>query len=320
MSSSACPSGSYGLMTYNGDIDWDTYSNSNISFYYHRLGTDLGTQSLEENSTGSWVELWSISTTDSADSWIKHTVNLSSLSGTGTLRFKIAGNGLWSNDIAYDSINLSLVSSGSSGINSNSSKVEYQYDNLTYLKIHSINITTYVSAYNTTGSIANDNTNITLWLEAYNGSDWIDEGDFGVGTTQTTGNYTIKITTQSIINNWNTTSNQKIRIYARYIDYNDSTHFDIINWTGVWIKIDSEQYWSTIKTTNFTTALCTNSSLINCSINESGTIATTGGDVCWKSMGYDLVGKTNQTDDFCFTPKPTNTIEHLSSNFIYINA
>lgn len=109
MSSSACPTNSYGTITSDFEVDFDNSVVANISFWYHRLGTSLGTkQSLEENSSGSWVEIWSITTTASADTWYEHDVDLTTLDGVGNLRFTIYGNGQWSNDVAYDYINVTV--------------------------------------------------------------------------------------------------------------------------------------------------------------------------------------------------------------------
>ena len=172
----------------------------------------------------------------------------------------------------------------------------------TYNTLNNLTVTVFVSDYNTSGSINNSNNNITLWLEVYNGSDWIDEGDFGVGTTQASQNYSIIVTTASVLTGWETELNRDIRISARYMDYNSSTLYDVINWTGVWVDVFSNQELINDSAVTFTSSHCegtTNTS--RCWSNVTKTISSTVGDtIKWRIYANSSTDYWNQTDLFEF--------------------
>jgi len=108
-----------------------------------------------------------------------------------------------------------------------------------YSQIDNITVTVGVSYYNTSGSIANANDNATLWLEVWDGEGWESFGeDFVVNQS---GNFSLVVTTSMILAAWQTDADRDLRISARLMDYNSSSLFDTINWTGTWIDIESQQ-------------------------------------------------------------------------------
>lgn len=84
------------------------FTNSgSITFYSHMYGSEIGYIYLEENTTGSWETVWSESG-NKGNEWIYNIVPLSSLNGTGQLRFRYEAVGGWFGDIALDYIKVDM--------------------------------------------------------------------------------------------------------------------------------------------------------------------------------------------------------------------
>jgi len=218
--------------------------------------------------------------------------------GDYTWLYDSSAYGVWEEPGTYTvSINrepsMYLVISFEGAVDNNTNKTAVKYLNIfddLYNDIKEINITIYVNYYSTLGSIVNGNNNITLWLEVYNGSDWINEGDFLVGTI---GNYTKLITTDSILNGWSNELNTDIKISARFVDYYNSTHYDEINWTDVWVIVNSSQEFLNDSSIGF-------SGTINWS-NVTKTISSNVGDtIKWKVHANDTSGNWNNSETFSY--------------------
>jgi hypothetical protein len=87
-------------------IDFDAIPIDSIEFYYHMYGSAMGSLYLEENTGGSWNILWSKSG-NQGNTWFKETVDLSMLSGTGTIRFRGYSGTSFTSDMALDQILIS---------------------------------------------------------------------------------------------------------------------------------------------------------------------------------------------------------------------
>jgi len=116
-------------------------------------------------------------------------------------------------------------------INYNDISINNLYNTLT-----NITVIINVSYYNNTGSYGK-NSNPDLWLEIWNGVSWIEIGNMSVTGI---GNFSKSIQDSTILSAWNLQSNRDIRIKGRYFDTNRTAQ-DIINYTSVWVKIDSRQ-------------------------------------------------------------------------------
>ena len=222
--------------------------------------------------------------------WTKVTINITAdpdWCGTADSNFKIKLT-------QYDNYALTLDGRGFDDINitytaptvqdTNKTPVTYSDISLNnYDSLNNITISVYVSYYDNSGSQANGNTNPTLWLEVYNGMDWVDEGDFQVTGT---GNYSKIITTSSVLEGWKTESNRDLRISAKYIDYKDSSHYDTINWTGVWVETFSEQELLNDSLVEFNSSNCINDTV--CWSNVTKSVNTTvGATIKWKIYAND---------------------------------
>ncbi|GBE56466.1 hypothetical protein BMS3Bbin16_00672 [archaeon BMS3Bbin16] len=105
--------------------------------------------------------------------------------------------------------------------------------------ITEINITVYVSVYNSSGSTQKGNNNPDLQLEMYNGSDFVGVGNFSVNGV---GNFTLTVSDATVRAGWQTPANTDLRIRGIDFDYNGSSNFDDINWTGLWIGINGARW------------------------------------------------------------------------------
>jgi hypothetical protein len=99
-------------------------------------------------------------------------------------------------------------------------------------------ITVNVLSYNKTGS-SGRSSNPDLWLEVSNGlSTWFEVGNMSINAA---GSFTIWTTDATILSWWQGNPTQRnIRIKGRYFDAN-ATAWDEINYTDVWVKIDSKK-------------------------------------------------------------------------------
>lgn len=104
--------------------------------------------------------------------------------------------------------------------------------------ITNISITINVLSYNKTGS-SGRSSNPDLWLELSNGlSTWFEVGNINVNAA---GSFTVWTTNTATLSWWqNNPTERDIRVKGRYFDAN-STSWDEINYTDVWVKIDSRK-------------------------------------------------------------------------------
>ncbi len=123
---------------------------------------------------------------------------------------------------------------GDTEANKSASAITYSDVSDTSLNtITRVNATITVSTYDKTGSTENGNNDPDLFLQIYNGSNWLDIGDFGVSTTAT---YSLSTTEASILSAWETEANRDIRVYGIDMDGTVSNTDDIA-WTVVDVDI-----------------------------------------------------------------------------------
>jgi hypothetical protein len=117
--------------------------------------------------------------------------------------------------------------------------------------INDIDFIVEVDSYNNTGSLASPVTSDPdLVLEVFDGTSWIDIGNFtlpdtyGDGLSTTNTNFTLTVTDRSILDNWNgtNTANQDFRIFAGYLDHKGSSDVDEIIWTDVWATFNGTRW------------------------------------------------------------------------------
>jgi len=120
-------------------------------------------------------------------------------------------------------------------VEANKSYTQYTYTESTISPIKNISVTVNAETYSKTGSTAAGNNMPDLWLQAYNGANWIDIGNFGISGM---GNFT-KYLTNEIISAWQIPANRKIRVLGRYFDANDS-----ISYSKVWVKLESTEQFN----------------------------------------------------------------------------
>ncbi len=109
-SSGSCYSaGNTSIVYQKPAINFNSYTGEQISWWSNMYGSNIGNLSLQENTTGSWNTLWSKSG-NQGTTWFQSSVNLSSLTGTGNLRFYYACAGGLTGDAAIDEINITGIS------------------------------------------------------------------------------------------------------------------------------------------------------------------------------------------------------------------
>jgi hypothetical protein len=167
-----------------------------------------------------------------------------------------------------------------------------------------------VSDYNDSGS---GSSGPDLWLDLYNGTDWINISSFGF--TASGQNKSIVSSDSSVLQGWLTPANRNIRIRGINFDYANSTYMDQINWTEVWVDVAGG-----VEFVNDTWAEMTgtgNWSNVTKTVNS-----TQGATIRWRVYTNDTAGKWNATPIFTYqTSSPTNfppdiNLEYPSNNTI----
>lgn len=242
----------------------DATHQSNITFWYHMFGGNLGTLFLEWNTTGSWTTLFSITgqdadqTTETSD-WKHIAIDLDEQSPTGDfgLRFRHAHISGFEGDASLDNVTVHTSLTGG-GNDQNTTATEYLNIDGDFDTLVDLTFRVQVDSYQPNASAVADgpsNPSITskpdLVLELWNGTHWVDVGNFtlptaytGAQLNNTNQNFTIIITdTQFIDNNaWNLTQNQDFRVKGSYLDFINTTTRDEINYTAVYAFIDGKRW------------------------------------------------------------------------------
>lgn len=218
----------------------------------------------------------------------------------------------------WDNVTLKGVDYGGGGSSEDVNKTPVDYLDISseiyYEVLDNITVIVNVDYYNTSGSVNNGNSNATLWLEVYNGSDWLDEGDFSVAGT---GDFSVTVSTTSILSAWNTVPNRDLRISARLLDYNSSSLFDTINWSSVIVNITSEQEFLDDPSVDFNSTYCP-SNITICWSNVTKTVTSTiGAIIKWKVRAVDSFNNYNQSKIFQYltTEAGGDTCTYTSGNW-----
>lgn len=106
----------WGYLMYNYAIDWDAGENDVIKFEtnFHGDVTDIGKLTVEENSTGSWVDMGFIEEDPDGNNglaWTPHEIDASGLTGTGYIRFNYSDCYTYLGDAAIDKFNITSYGS-----------------------------------------------------------------------------------------------------------------------------------------------------------------------------------------------------------------
>jgi hypothetical protein len=158
----------------------------------------------------------------------------------------------------------------------NKSYTAYNDVSLTGIYITNITVTVYVSVYNSSASTENENNNPDLWLELYDGSNWVNIGNMSVTGT---GNSSLSSQNQAVLDGWESELNRDLRIKGRYFD-GTASNKDNINYTGLWVEVDSHDEFINDTVASFTGL--TNWSNVTKSVNT-----TTGATIKWKIYAND---------------------------------
>jgi len=202
-----------------------------------------------------------------------------------------AGNGLMikgtktdatSGNFRLDTLVVNVNYTGPGDTEANKTYTTYNdvYNNSFLEIIKNISVTVNVTAYSNTGS-SGVNSNPDLWLEVYDGSNWIEIGNFSVTGT---GNFTKSVAGNNIFSGWNTQTNRDIRIKGMYFDVNDE-----INYTDVWVSINSTGEFVNDSWTPFVNSTTSTITTVYANPTSDATIGTTG----WNNPNNAFVYKTD---------------------------
>lgn len=159
-------------------------------------------------------------------------------------------------DITVDMLNCTVdydytEQVGESDANKTGKDYTNTFDDTRFGEITEINISLYVSNYDASGG----GTAADLWLELYDGSEWVNISAFGLSGT---GYKSVLTTESSVLSGWLAdTENRDVRIRGIHFDYTDGSNRDEINWTGLWVNITGtkEFYndsWVAMPASNYT--------------------------------------------------------------------
>lgn len=92
-------------------IEFGDYETMDINFYYYMYGATISTLSLDENTSGSWVTIWTLSG-DQGQTWVNVDQNLNDVTGNGHLRFRAVRGSSYTGDITIDEIRITGTKPG----------------------------------------------------------------------------------------------------------------------------------------------------------------------------------------------------------------
>jgi hypothetical protein len=151
--------------------------------------------------------------------------------------------------VDWEVINFSTGGGESSSSDTNTTETTYNDVDSDYDIINNIAVKVEVDSYNPEASVQQATNDPDLYLEMYNGSAWIGIGEFhlndsytGDTLNTTNANFSLTTTYSSILTAWQTSTNQDLRIKGIYMDYYNSTTIDEINYTNVWVTINSKNW------------------------------------------------------------------------------
>jgi hypothetical protein len=128
----------------------------------------------------------------------------------------------------------------------NTTETTYSDIGYNYSSINNITVNVEVDSYDPRASVNQGTNDPDLFLEIYDGNDWIGIGNFDLPTIYTgdeldTTNYNFSLTTtdSGILSGWENKLNQDFRIKGIYMD-NNGTLSDEINYTNIWVTIDGK--------------------------------------------------------------------------------
>lgn len=98
-----CATAGYEAWLVSPTIDFDAYTDMSLDVNINMYGTNIGTLTIDENTSGSWVNLYTIST-DQGAAWFNQDQNLNDITGVGSLRISAVYGGGWAGDIVIDEI------------------------------------------------------------------------------------------------------------------------------------------------------------------------------------------------------------------------
>ncbi|MGC9310092.1 MAG: DUF2341 domain-containing protein [Candidatus Aenigmatarchaeota archaeon] len=224
-------------------MDTPNYTSVKVDFWYYAVsmedGEDFWVRYSSNGGTG-WTTVEDyIAATDFANGQFYHEtvyINESTYNLTTQARIRFQCDASSNIDDVYiDEVNVSASTGEFPDVDNNTGYTSYNVSGGgTIGNITVVMATVYISGYGSSGSLQRDNALPDMELEFYNGSGWVSAGYMKIDGA---GNASVSSVDSSVISSWESEANRQIRIRAVNVDYYNSTVYDEINWTGVWVNI-----------------------------------------------------------------------------------
>lgn len=104
-SSGQCNTPDTAVLYLSPAIDFDSVYEVNVSFAANMYGSTMGALSVKENSTGSWVTVWTLSG-NQGTAWFEVNANITGATGTGNIAIWADCGASYQSDQAVDSVNV----------------------------------------------------------------------------------------------------------------------------------------------------------------------------------------------------------------------
>lgn len=104
--------------------------------------------------------------------------------------------------------------------------------------INYVNITITIDSYSNSGSSSRSNNNPDIQLQLYDGSSWLDLGNFSINGA---GDYTLSTTNSALLTAWEDANNRDVRVRGVAYDYVSSIVYDNITYSNLKVSLNADK-------------------------------------------------------------------------------
>lgn len=220
--------------------EFDPYTSNDDTFIWYYNGT--GWRNLYSHTNWGSASITNESITFTADNVVgTHWVRCGIIYVTGSDIDECMNTGSYYDN---DDVTFEVIDSVLTETDINYTPINYNVFYTDYDILESLDIIVTVDRYLPYGSIQGSSNKPDLILELYDGLSWKYFGEFnledfytGSGLQEIIYNFTLSITDPALINAWENSSNQKLRITPVYFDFVSSLEYDEINYTDVFVSL-----------------------------------------------------------------------------------
>lgn len=302
-------------------IDLTNYDEVYLTFQWGITGLDAGeTLNLSLYNGTVWKNTWTTAPQVSANGHKEINLAMSNNSDYRISNFQMLfGSKVSATNEYAEFDNVTITARQYKNNNFTDKQYTVSITETVYTFLDDLSVTINVTYYNTSSSITNNNTNATLWLDAYNGTSWVSIGAININNT---GLFNKTITNSELLSSWSESANRKINLTPAFLDY----PYDNITWNNLWFNIDSHQELLNDSAVSFSGGTANWS-------NITKTISSTQGDIIkWIVYAYDTSNNWNNTGIMQFITTASSDLQspvitqnspadslHTTNNFTSFN-